>query len=584
MAFDYTNNLENTSAVDGDFSFVNRDGNASTLKASNTAGEWCLSTDGKTASSGTGPTSNPSGRNGFVYMETSTPAVSDKWEMKRKTSFDASADNIYIEYLYNNNVKNNMTMYLEYATVASPNSTTDWTAIKTYVGNETDAWVQETVDLSGQNTTTLWIRFRADCASEYVHDFAMSTWREYGTTKNEVISSTTDSDAGADQVNESASNGTAVGITALATDADGDTITYSLTDDASGRFAIDSSTGVVTVADASSIVYANNTSHSITIRSTSADTSTSDLTVVIQVLDNSPHDIDPLTDSDSGQNIINEICNNGDPVGVTALANDANVEDTVTYELTNNAGGRFIIDSSTGLVTVLDSTLIVYANDTSHIITVKATSTDSSTSTENFVIIVQKEILAQLARTIKFNTIKTTGVIRVKNGAVPDGLTIIGHLIVEELIDINDVNIINGVLEFETAGTLTATECNISEVTNTSGGNITIFSNKSNFITVTGPNINVITSNTLKFTGLVENTELRIYSGTDPYTAVEIGGIEDVVGDEFSFSHGSGGVNGYARIVSVGYEDIYMPLEPIPDTNSAIAVQQRIDRNYKNPT
>ena len=40
-----------------------------------------------------------------------------------------------------------------------------------------------------------------------------------------------------------------VGVTAFADDADGtDTVSYSLDDDAGGRFAIDANTGVVTVA------------------------------------------------------------------------------------------------------------------------------------------------------------------------------------------------------------------------------------------------------------------------------------------------------------------------------------------------
>ena len=47
----------------------------------------------------------------------------------------------------------------------------------------------------------------------------------------------TDSNVSGNSVSESAANGTAVGVTALATDADGtDTVTYSLTDDAGGRF------------------------------------------------------------------------------------------------------------------------------------------------------------------------------------------------------------------------------------------------------------------------------------------------------------------------------------------------------------
>ena len=62
----------------------------------------------------------------------------------------------------------------------------------------------------------------------------------------------TDTNATANAVNENAANGTAVGITAAASDADAttNTITYALTDNDGGRFAIDANTGVVTVATA----------------------------------------------------------------------------------------------------------------------------------------------------------------------------------------------------------------------------------------------------------------------------------------------------------------------------------------------
>jgi hypothetical protein len=48
-----------------------------------------------------------------------------------------------------------------------------------------------------------------------------------------------DNNAAANSVAENAANGTVVGITALGTDADvGATVTYSLSNDAGGRFAI----------------------------------------------------------------------------------------------------------------------------------------------------------------------------------------------------------------------------------------------------------------------------------------------------------------------------------------------------------
>jgi PKD repeat protein len=66
-------------------------------------------------------------------------------------------------------------------------------------------------------------------------------------------------------VDESAANGTLVGIFS-ATDPDpGETFSYQLTDDAGGRFVINASSGELSVADADSIVYASNTIHSITV-------------------------------------------------------------------------------------------------------------------------------------------------------------------------------------------------------------------------------------------------------------------------------------------------------------------------------
>ena len=39
-------------------------------------------------------------------------------------------------------------------------------------------------------------------------------------------------------------------------------------------------------------------------------------------------------------------------VGLTAFSDDADVSDSITYSLDDNDGGRFAIDSSTGIVTV----------------------------------------------------------------------------------------------------------------------------------------------------------------------------------------------------------------------------------------
>ncbi|GAA0655064.1 Ig-like domain-containing protein [Rheinheimera tangshanensis] len=87
------------------------------------------------------------------------------------------------------------------------------------------------------------------------------------TAVNDAPSTPVDANGASDTVVENATNGTTVGITASSTDPDG-SVSYSLTDNAGGRFAVDSSTGVVTVLDGSLLDYETATSHNITVRAT----------------------------------------------------------------------------------------------------------------------------------------------------------------------------------------------------------------------------------------------------------------------------------------------------------------------------
>ncbi len=82
---------------------------------------------------------------------------------------------------------------------------------------------------------------------------------------NDAPSIPVDANGATDTVVENATNGTTVGLTASSTDPDG-SVSYSLTDNAGGRFAINSSTGVVTVLDGSLLDYETATSHNITVQ------------------------------------------------------------------------------------------------------------------------------------------------------------------------------------------------------------------------------------------------------------------------------------------------------------------------------
>ena len=198
------------------------------------------------------------------------------------------------------------------------------------------------------------------------------------------VSAISDIDASADYVVENSGVGTPVGITANATDPDAtDTVTYSLDNDAGGRFAVDANTGVITVAGAIDREAAG--TYNVTVRATSTDTSFSTRTFTITIGDVDEFDVGPVTDTDATPNAVDENAAVGTPVGLIASATDADAtNNTITYSLDDDAGGRFTINGPTGLVTVTGA--LDYETAISHSITVRATSTDGSFSTQAFTI------------------------------------------------------------------------------------------------------------------------------------------------------------------------------------------------------
>lgn len=179
-----------------------------------------------------------------------------------------------------------------------------------------------------------------------------------------------DNDGSPNAVSENAVNGTVVGITASSFDSDPtQTITYSLLSSANGRFAIDATTGVVTVANASLLDYETATSHTIIVQA-SDGSGTTTTSFVISVIDGNDAPSAP-TDSNTAPNTVAEGAATGTLIGLTAVATDPNPGDTLTYSLVNDAGGRFAIDPATGVVSVANGALIDYETATSHQITVQ---------------------------------------------------------------------------------------------------------------------------------------------------------------------------------------------------------------------
>ena len=185
-------------------------------------------------------------------------------------------------------------------------------------------------------------------------------------------------------VQEGAPNTTAVGITAFSTDVNGGTPTYTITaGNADGAFAIDSGTGVITVADATKIDFETATSRLITVQATAGSlTSTQDFT--IQVTDAAPTF---TADNDGGADTVSEGAVNGATVGITAKFDDVN-GGTITYTLFDDASGRFTINSTTGVVTVADATLLNFEGSSSHNITVRGSDPSGAFNDQGFTIVV----------------------------------------------------------------------------------------------------------------------------------------------------------------------------------------------------
>jgi len=203
------------------------------------------------------------------------------------------------------------------------------------------------------------------------------------------VTQVVDSDPTPNRIAENAASGIVVGITAMASDADGttNTITYSLDDSADGRFAIDASTGVVRVANTSLLNYEAATTHTITLRATSADGSVSIGTFTILLTDIDEFDIGLAFDIDASANTVAENSPAGTTVGIAAAAIDGDgTTNSITYSLSNSAGGRFAIDGISGVVSVANSSLLDFEASHNHTIEVLATSADGSTSSTAFVI------------------------------------------------------------------------------------------------------------------------------------------------------------------------------------------------------
>lgn len=123
-------------------------------------------------------------------------------------------------------------------------------------------------------------------------------------------------------------------------------------------------------------------------------------------------------------------------------------------------------------------------------------------------------------------------------------------------------------------------------VYNNSGGAVIIQSSGGNQPSVrngAGATTDVQTSANVIISGLVADSEVRAYTGTDPATSVEIAGIENSTGTSFTFTQSSAGITGYIQIFHVEYQPILLDIT-YSGSDETITVRQIKDRQYARGT
>ncbi len=161
------------------------------------------------------------------------------------------------------------------------------------------------------------------------------------------VTTPTDTDTTANEVNENTAIGTTVGVTSNAFDLDSttNTITYTLTSNPDSLFQIDANTGVITTA-ASINREVHGATRTVTVQATSSDGSsaTQDFTIAINDLDE--FDVTVPTDTNVAANEVNENAAIGTQLALQRMhSTRTRLQNTITYTLTSIPDSLFQIDA-----------------------------------------------------------------------------------------------------------------------------------------------------------------------------------------------------------------------------------------------
>lgn len=162
---------------------------------------------------------------------------------------------------------------------------------------------------------------------------------------------------------ENIDDATAIG-TVTATDMDaGATLTFSLLEDVSELFEIESSTGVLSLAAGKSLDFETEETHTLSVQvSDGALNSTSSVEITVEDINEAPSIVDQSF----------TVGENSSTIG-TIEAEDPDAASTLTYTIVTNDGNLFEINSSTGALATATGQTLNFENKTSHSLTIQVT-------------------------------------------------------------------------------------------------------------------------------------------------------------------------------------------------------------------
>lgn len=190
------------------------------------------------------------------------------------------------------------------------------------------------------------------------------------------IGPVSDTDPAINEVAENSVSGSVVGVTAFADDPDvPDTVGYSITGPSAALFAVNPISGLVTTTTAG-LDYESAVNHSFTIVATSTDSTTSQQSFTVAVLDQ--NDVAPVINA--GQSFqVDENAANGTAVGTPIVTDPDTVGLLQNWSITGGTGSAaFGISAATGQLTVTDASALNFESTPS--LTLLITVSDSVTT------------------------------------------------------------------------------------------------------------------------------------------------------------------------------------------------------------